>query len=363
MYWGWKPYVPVAVRRAQALKKMAKLRKKGLDIQPVEIEGRKISRTFWGKAWCDHLESLGDYANRLPRGRIYVRNGSVCHLEMTQGTVKAMVSGSDLYNVNVSIKKLSSQTWRDIKSRCAGQIGSLLELLQGKLSKNIMMAVTDRQKGLFPLSSEIRFTCDCPDWAVMCKHVAAVLYGVGARLDEKPQMLFRLRGVDHEKLISADADAVMATTTGEPGRRGRIVQGDLKDVFGIEIAEDEATGTRHGLSSITAIKRTPPHSGKRKTTGKAVGEQSAKKKSKSNREVISRKKNAASRKTDAKKGSHAAWNVRSPTGKSVRALRAKFDMAQIQFARLLGMSVSSVNNWEKKKGRLNLQARTIDALN
>jgi len=365
MPWGWKPYVPVAARRRHALKKTAKLRKKGIDIQPVEIEGRNISRTFWGKAWCEHLESLGDYANRLPRGRTYVRNGSVCHLEMTQGTVKAMVSGSDLYNVNISIKKLSNQIWHDIKSRCAGQIGSLLELLQGKLSKSTMAVVTDRQKGLFPLPNEISFTCDCPDWAIMCKHVAAVLYGVGSRLDEKPQALFRLRGVDHEELVSVDANAVMATTARENGSRRRIVNGDLKDVFGIEMTENEALNngrSQHGLSGITATKRTLLHADKRKTIGKAMGKQSAKKKPQANGKSIGPKKDTASRKTGAKKGSCAALDVRSPTGKSVRALRAKFDMSQSQFARLVGVSVSSVSNWEKK-GRFNPQTRTIDALN
>ena len=366
MYWSWKPYVPAAVRRTRALKKMGKLLKTGVNIQPVEIEGRKIARTFWGEAWCAHLESLGDYENRLPRGRTYVRNGSVCHLELYKGTVKAMVSGSDLYNVTVSIKTLPKRKWDDVKSRCVGQIGSLLELLQGKLSKGIMAVVTDREKGLFPLSSEISLNCTCPDWAVMCKHVAAVLYGVGTRLDDKPEMLFLLRGVDHEELISADADAVLAATAGEGGGRRRIVKGDLKDVFGIEMAEEEASGkdrSQHGLSRTTATKRTATRSGKGKTTGKTAGKQPAQKKSKTNSNLVGREKGTASRKTGVKKVSRAVLSVRSPTGKTVRELRAKFDMAQGQFAKLLGVNVSSVNNWEKKKGRLNLQTHTIDALN
>jgi len=357
MYSRWKPYVPVAVRRTRALKKMGKLQKTGTNIQPVEIEGRKIARTFWGEAWCDHLESLGDYENRLPRGRTYVRNGSVCHLELTQGTVKAMVSGSDLYKVTVSIKTLPKRKWEDVKSRCVGQIGSLLELLQGKLSKSIMAVVTDREKGLFPLSSEISLHCTCPDWAVMCKHVAAVLYGVGARLDDKPEMLFLLRGVDHEELISLDADAVMAATAGEGGGRRRIVKGDLKDVFGIEMAEEEASGndqSQHGLSRTKGTGR---------TASKTAGKQLAKKKSKTNSNLVDREKDTALKKTGTKKVSRTVSDVRSPTGKTVRELRAKFDMAQGQFAELLGVSVSSVNNWEKKKGRLNLQIHTIDALN
>ena len=227
----------VAARRVRALKKMEKLRKKGLDIRPVQIEGRKIARTFWGEAWCDQLESFSDYDNRLPRGRTYVRNGSVCHLDVAKAEVNAMVGGSELYTVKVVIKTLPRKKWKAVKNRCAGQIGSLLELLQGRLSKNVMSVVTDRKKGLFPLPGEINMQCSCPDWAVMCKHVAAVLYGVGARLDEEPELLFLLRGADHEELISAEV-GVAAAAAGSKGRRRRIADDALEDVFGIEMSAD-----------------------------------------------------------------------------------------------------------------------------
>lgn len=237
--YGWRPYVSVATRRAQARKKMDALRKKGVDIQPVVIEGRKIAKTFWGEAWCHHLESYSDYANRLPRGRTYVRNGSVCHLEINQGEILAKVSGSELYNLRIQIKTLPEKKWHAIKERCAGQVGSLLELLQGKLSEHVMQVVTDRNEGLFPSPAEISLKCDCPDWAVMCKHVAAVLYGVGARLDERPELLFKLRGVDHEELIAADAEAAVSAATSR-GTSKRLEGGELADVFGIELDTSEA---------------------------------------------------------------------------------------------------------------------------
>ena len=189
---GWRPYVSVAERRRRAAKKMDALRKKGVDVQPVVIEGRKIAKSFWGEAWCGHLESFSDFENRLPRGRSYVRNGSVCHLAVAKGRIEAKVSGSELYNVKVAVKTLPGKQWSAIKRRCSGQIGSLLELLQGRLSDHVMAVVTDRQDGLFPAPKEISFECSCPDWAVMCKHVAAVLYGVGARLDARPELLFLL---------------------------------------------------------------------------------------------------------------------------------------------------------------------------
>jgi uncharacterized Zn finger protein len=233
-YGYWKPYVPVAKRRHQAQKKMEALRKKGVDIQPVRIDGRKIAQTFWGEAWCDHLESFSDYENRLPRGRTYVRNGSVCHLAIARGRIEAKVSGSELYNLSIRVKTLPPKKWSAVKQRCAGHIGSLLELLQGRLSSHVMEVVTDRRDGLFPLVGEISFECDCPDWAVMCKHVAAVLYGVGRRLDEKPELLFTLRGVNHEELIETDAEAAVSAATSK-GKSKRLAASELSDVFGIDL--------------------------------------------------------------------------------------------------------------------------------
>ena len=102
-YYGFRPYVTVGTRRAQAAREIAKLRKKGRQTSPVVIEGRTIAVTFWGEAWCDNLERYSDFANRLPRGRTYVRNGSVVDLQVAPGNVTALVSGSTLYDVKVSV--------------------------------------------------------------------------------------------------------------------------------------------------------------------------------------------------------------------------------------------------------------------
>jgi uncharacterized Zn finger protein len=227
--------VSVAERRAKALKQMEKLRKKGVDIQPVKIEGRQIARTFWGRAWCDHLEKFSDYENRLPRGRTYVRNGSVCHLDVMKGQIAAKVSGSAIYDVKIGIKPLPKQKWRRVKQASAGQIGSLLELLQGKLADHVMAVVTDRDRGLFPRPAEISLDCSCPDWATMCKHVAAVLYGIGARLDEKPELLFLLRGVDHSELVSEETAKAVVTKARKTSRR-TLDESKLSEVFGIDLA-------------------------------------------------------------------------------------------------------------------------------
>src|SRR5712675_2529800 len=200
--YGFKPYVSVGARRAQAARQMAELRKKGYAVSPVVIEGRTIVKTFWGKAWCDNLERYSDYANRLPRGRTYVRNGSVIDLQITAGEVRAQVMGSSLYTVAMTVAACPEKQWRAIGADCAGSIDSIVELLQGKLSTAVMERICKPGIGLFPAPKEITFNCSCPDWASMCKHVAAVIYGVGARLQQQPEFLFALRRVDANDLVS-----------------------------------------------------------------------------------------------------------------------------------------------------------------
>jgi len=231
--YGWAPYVPVAERRRKAMQKVEKMRKKGQVISPIENVGRTIAKTFWGKAWCDNLEAYSDYANRLPRGRTYVRNGSVVDLQLREGLVEAIVSGSDLYSVKININPLKTDVWKAIQKECAGKIASLVDLLSGRLSGSVMEIVTKRQTGLFPMPKEMSFSCSCPDWASMCKHVAAVLYGVGARLDRKPELLFGLRGVDHGDLIYAQSEIKTAVSDGV--KEKMIAEDQLSEIFGIDI--------------------------------------------------------------------------------------------------------------------------------
>lgn len=253
-YYDYKPYVSVAERRAKAARAMQKMAKKGQKITPVSIEGRKITKTFWGDAWCTNLEGYSDYENRLPRGRTYVRNGSVVHMTIEKGQIVAFVSGSELYEVVINIKPLVKDHWKRLKRESAGKIGTLIELLQGKLSKAVMEMVTDRKQGLFPKPSEIEMECSCPDYAGMCKHVAAVMYGVGNRLDRSPEILFELRDVDHLELIEqAIPAAPIGARTGAPG----ISNDDLSDIFGIELSDE--------TPASPSPARTSPKSGVKKT--------------------------------------------------------------------------------------------------
>jgi uncharacterized Zn finger protein len=240
-YYGFRPYVPVAERRAKAARELAKLAKKGgTAASPVLLDGRKIAATFWGKAWCDNLEAYSDYENRLPRGRTYVRNGSVVDLQVSKGNVSARVSGSELYKIDIKIKPLAPSLWKSIQTECAGKIDSLIELLQGKLSSAVMEIVTRRERGLFPTPKEIDLDCSCPDWADLCKHVAASLYGVGARLDQHPELLFVLRGVDPTDLISRASAAEAVRQTAARGAPA-MSESEVADVFGIELEPRSAS--------------------------------------------------------------------------------------------------------------------------
>jgi uncharacterized Zn finger protein len=235
-YDRWPRYVSVKEKHAKGARELARRLKKGEKAAPVLIEGRTITTSFWGKSWCENLERYSDFSNRLARGRTYVRNGSVVDLRIDKGRVKAFVSGSDLYEVEVRIAPVPKGRWTDVCRDCSGAIDSLVELLQGRFSKAVMSRICQQETGLFPTPSEIKFTCTCPDDASMCKHVAAVLYGIGARFDQSSELLFLLRGVNHLELM-AHAGGHVGLANKLPASKKILADADLSGMFGIEIAE------------------------------------------------------------------------------------------------------------------------------
>ena len=258
-FWGWRPYVPVAQKRRKAEKEVARRKKQGLKTSPVVIVGRAITSTFWGNSWCENLERYSDYANRLPRGRTYVRGGSVVDLQIKPGAIEALVSGSELYTVSLRITPVASTRWTSICKDCTGAIDSLVELLQGRFSKSVMERMCRPKDGLFPEPREISMGCTCPDSATMCKHVAAVLYGVGARLDKTPELLFLLRGVDEKDLIAKAASAIPAGR--KPGAASGVkalgADADLASIFGLEMAAVEEPKAVPKRAVKKAAKKTP----------------------------------------------------------------------------------------------------------
>jgi uncharacterized Zn finger protein len=263
-WYSWRPYVPVAERRRKAAQKVAKMKKSGRKVAPVELAGRAITTTFWGDAWCRNLEAYSDYANRLPRGRTYVRNGSVIDLRIEAGRVSALVSGSQIYKVKIEIKPLARSRWADIKRRCAGKIDSLVELLKGSISKGVMEIVTRKGEGLFPAPQEIALSCSCPDWATMCKHVAATLYGVGARLDHVPEMLFTLRGVDPMEMV--ETAVTQTPKAAKPSKSRTLVSEDLSAVFGIDIDTEEVSEEKAAYPAKRRRRATAPNAKTEKRT-------------------------------------------------------------------------------------------------
>ena len=252
-YRDFQPYVPVAERRARGAREAAKRMAKGQTTEPVLITGRVIARTFWGAAWCEHLEGYSDFANRLPRGRTYAKNGSIVHLAVEKGRASALVQGTDLYEVSVTVVPLPKARWQKIVRACAGRIDSAVELLQGKLSAAVMNVVTDRAAGLFPAPGEIEMTCSCPDRAEMCKHLAATLYGLGARLDDRPELLFVLRAVNHADLIGTIA-APAAARARRPRAKG-LADDELASVFGIDLDAGPAKRPKQRAARVTAPRR------------------------------------------------------------------------------------------------------------
>src|SRR5215813_3290213 len=231
-------------RRRQAAESREKARQaqdEGPNHRSRKDRGSHDPKSFWGRSWCTNLERYSDFASRLPRGRTYVRNGSVVDLQIAKGKISAFVTGSKLYTVTINVASVPAPRWKAVCKDCAGTIDSLVELLQGRLSKGVMDRVCREGDGLFPAPAEIELSCDCPDWADMCKHVAAVLYGVGARLDDRPELLFVLRGVDEGDLLArAGQDLPLAKATPDVGKV--LGDGDVAALFGLEM--DSHTGTK-----------------------------------------------------------------------------------------------------------------------
>ena len=348
-YSSFHEYTPVAVRREKAKKHAAALKRKGKTLEPVTAATPrgKIALSFWGQAWCRHLESYSDYSNRLPRGRSYLRNGSVLHLAVDTGRIDAMVMGSRCYIQIIRIDPLPAKRWAAIKQRCQGKVGSLVELLQGKLSDEVMAIVTDRTEGLFPEPKSIQLDCNCPDWAGLCKHLAAILYGLGARLDSAPELLFKLRGVDHEELIAPDPSALVVPSA---SRRRTLDASALSEVFDIELEEVE-----------------PPQPVKR-TTRKTPARKVARKQSRKVPRKVPKKVPRKRSRTASRKSGNTAGPGESlladfyPSGALVELLRLELDLTRSELAERLGVSPQTVANWEKRTGRLNLHPRTHHAL-
>ena len=245
----YPPYVSVGEKKERGAQALARLLKKSKRAaEPVVLGHRKrqLAATFWGQAWADNLERYADLANRLPRGRAYLRNGSVLDLTIGPGRAEAYVAGSELYRVTIAIRPLAKTRWRRVVTRCTGRIGSLVGLLRGELSAEVLGILTDARDGLFPEPREMALDCSCPDGARVCKHVAAVLYGIAIRLDSRPELFFDLRQANQSELIGSATAVAVARPRPPTGKRIAVER--LSAVFGIEL-ESAAPAARGSVAA------------------------------------------------------------------------------------------------------------------
>ncbi|CAN5249775.1 hypothetical protein BH09SUM1_BH09SUM1_33400 [soil metagenome] len=360
----YPPYVPVSARRERAEGEAAKMLKAGKALQPLRIERKKIALTYWGIAWCEHLESFSDFENRLPRGRTYARNGSVLHVEIKAGEIEAFVMGSVLYEIKITIGPLDAAKWKSVKDQCAGRVGSMIELLKGQLSEHVMSVVAHRKDGLFPLPSEIKLSCSCPDYASMCKHVAAAMYGIGNRLDSQPELLFHLRGVDAAELISTG----IAIPGADAAAEGALSDDALAGIFGIDLEAAAPTlvkkpappGPRAKAKKAPVLKKA---ASKPAPAEPIVMAPAKKPKTAPKPAAVQAAKPATKQKKAAPKLSPSdLFDPLSPTGASLAALRRRSGLTPKQFAASLGINLSSVTRWEKDRGSIFIGQKPLKAI-
>ena len=282
-YYGFAPYVSVAEKKNKALKQIDKLRKKKPDLAPVVIPGRTLAHSWWGKSWNKNIERYADFSNRLGRGRSYVRCACVLDLQIKKGEVHSLVAGSGRkpYEVKIEIAPLSRRHLTRITNQAQEQLQSLTDLLAGKFPVELQNLFFESESGLFPQPADISFSCSCPDWASMCKHVAATLYGVGARLDEEPSHFFTLRHIDQTSLISeaitTQTDALLKKATTGKGRRRRLADDEVSAVFNVDLQKAEKPKKKTVKKKVAKKKTTKKKVIKKKTAKKSASKKTGKK--------------------------------------------------------------------------------------
>jgi uncharacterized Zn finger protein len=308
----------VAQRRANAAREAKKLAKKGQQLRPICIPSRQIATSFWGLAWCDNLEVYADWANRMPRGRTYARNGSIVDLQVGTGEITALVSGSSLYRIQITIGKLSAQKWKAIRADCATQVCSLLDLMRGKLPPSVLRRLSDPRIGMFPHPREIKIRCSCPDYAVLCKHAAAALYGVGHLLDSEPELFFRIRGVDQSELVSDAMSRQQAADSLGLDERSSLAEEDLGAMFGIDLAvpTDEPERSPRKTRSVSARCE-------RAATSKPAGDRARSRTATAQRETPSRRAKTRATAKTTERSNEGATGKKAVKKSTVKKSRSK----------------------------------------
>ena len=194
----------------------------------------ELRRIFFHKPNPDN--KYADYENRIERGRSYLRNDAVVDLKIKGNEIYSRVLGGGYkpYRIRIRIDALSERQRLNIEQQASGKLQDLESLIQGNFPKDLKNLFFQKG-GLFPSPNEIHFDCNCPDWADMCKHVAAVMYGIGIRIDTNPTQLFELRGIPIESLLTRVIDDKVSNMLKNVDvKSARIIKdADISSIFGI----------------------------------------------------------------------------------------------------------------------------------
>ena len=211
--------------------------KKKLQYEPIgPVSRRDVCTSWWGKAWCANLEQYADFESRLGRGKRYMKSGTVIDLKIRKGRIEARVQGTRKtpYKVEIRISPLSEEKCDALIEKCGRRINNMECLIKGEFPSELKELFTS-ENGFFPSPKEISFSCSCPDWALMCKHVAAAMYGIGVRLDENPFYFFELRGIDVDRFINVALESKVESMLKNADKRTErmIDNADLTALFGV----------------------------------------------------------------------------------------------------------------------------------
>lgn len=255
---GFGPYISKAEKIERAEKVKIKLmKKKGVILEPIALESQVIARTWWGKSWNNNLERYADFQYRLGRGRSYVRCGSVIDLKIIANEINALVMGSDSspYTIKVKIDKLDNKSQSSLMEKSRTSLDSMHSLLAGEFPMDLKDEFFKQGTGIFPTPKELHFNCSCPDVAKMCKHVAAAMYGVSARLDQKPELFFLLRGVNIDDfvntLIEKEREKILTRAKTKSSRSIVADTDEISELFGIDVDDNSSD-----LQMIVPVKKT-----------------------------------------------------------------------------------------------------------
>lgn len=187
--------------------------------------------TAWGQRFLQALEQ-GLEPKRLARGRQYSASHRVPDWAWTGGHLRfsGKNRGTAYYGMNepirfeghIEISPLPGCLWQAVIPELGNQAGFIARLLLNEIPDSLESHLQARGHSLIPgrYGEDLQATCSCPETESPCRHVAAVLVALAARIDQTPLLLFELRGLNRATLAARLEDTVLggivATALSDP---------------------------------------------------------------------------------------------------------------------------------------------------